>query len=210
MTKKPKSQYGTTHIAQKDYNCNWCARLIEKGTEYYCAQSNAQYHLECWEARQQGKDSAYIAERERNHDPTRTLAYWFVTEFLGEKFSWNLHKRYLAEAKFYVNPTKPDPVTKEPQRRFTPKQIMGCLNAMRSDYFGTPILNIRTIHAVAWKNRTGRTFLEDWLEIPAIPPTYQTMALQDWINQYGDRAVEQKVMTTGELEMLKAIAFPQP
>ena len=203
MTKYPekwKPLYGVTRIAQKDHRCAWCPRLIEKGIEYYQATPNSRYHLECWKKK-------HVAHRDTNHNPVRRLAYWFVTEFLGEKFSWNLHKRYLAEAKFYVNP-KADPVTGEAQRCFTIKEIQDCLNAMKSGSFDTPMLNIRTIHAVAWKNRTGRTFLEDWLEIPAIPPTYQTMALRDWIAQYGDRAVEQEVMTTGELDMLKVIAFP--
>lgn len=207
--KKWKPQYGVTHVARKDYNCSWCGKIIEKDIEYYQESANMRYHLECWEAKNQGKASAYQKLRERNHDPVRTLAYWFVTEFLGEKFSWNLHKRYLAEAKFYTNP-KDDPITNEAQRSFTVKEIQDCLNAMRGGYFGTPLLNIRTIHAVTWKNRTGRTFLEAWLEIPVIPPAYQRMELQYWVNQYGDRAVEQEVITTEELEMLKVIAFPDP
>ena len=205
---KWKPQFKVTHIADKEHRCNWCPRSIEKGTEYYQDNMYARYHLECWEEHQKGKDNAYIAARERNHDPVRTLAYWFVTEFLKEKWSWNSHKRYLAEAKFFTNPDKPDPVTGEPQRCFTTEQIKGCLNAMKNGYFGAPILDIRTIHAVTLKNRSGKTFLEDWLEIPALPPTYRTMELQDWINRYGDRAVEQEVMTAGELDMLKAIAFP--
>lgn len=205
---KWKPQHSVTRIARKDHNCNWCGGVIEKDTEYYQEHANTRYHLECWEAKKHTRDRAYIAARERNHDPVRSLAYWFVTEFLREKFSWNLHKRYLAEAKFYTKP-KMDTMTGEAQRCFTVKEIQGCLNAMRNGYFGTPILDIRTIHVVTWKNnRTGKTFLEDWLEIPPIPPTYQTMSLRNWIEQYGDRAVEQEVMTAGELDMLKAIAFP--
>lgn len=207
MARKTKPQYKVTHKAQKDHHCAWCPRLIEKGTEYYQHTASTRYHLECWEERLQGKDRAYIAARERNHDPTRTLAYWFVTEFLGEKFSWQLHKKHLANAKSYVNPDKPDPITGEPQRRFTVKEIQDCLNAMKSGYFGKPMLNIRTISAVSWENR-GRTYLAAWLEIPPIPPTYRRMDLQNWINQHGDRAVAREAITENELETLKAVAFP--
>ena len=196
---KWKAPYGVTRIARKDHKCAWCPHIIEKGTKYYQATASNRYHLECWEKKR-------VAQRDRNHNPVRRLAYWFVTEFLEEQWSWNLHKRYLAEAKCFVNP-KRDPITKEAQRSFTVREITRCLNAMRSGYFGTPILDIRTIHAVTWGNhRTGKTFLEEWLEIPPLPPTYQTMALQDWINQHGGRAVEQEMITIGELEMLKAIA----
>lgn len=202
-----KPPYGVNRVAGKDHRCAWCPHLIEKGIEYYHAQPATRYHLECWEVRNRGKDMAYIATRERNHDPTKTLAYWFVTEFLGEKFSWQLHKKHLATAKRFVNPDKPDPMTGEAQRYFAVEEIKGCLNAMKSGHFGKPMLNIRTISAVSWKNM-GRTYLEAWLEIPPIPPTYQKMDLQNWIKQYGDRAVEQEAITAGELEMLRAVVFP--
>lgn len=196
---KRKAPYRVTRIARKDHKCAWCPRIIEKGAEYYQATMSSRYHLECWEKKR-------VAQRDSNHNPVRRLAYWFVTEFLKEKWSWNLHKRYLAEAKCYISP-KADPITGEAQRSFTVQEITQCLNAMRNGYFGTPILDIRTIHAVVWRNhRTGKTFLEEWLEIPPMPPTYQAMALQDWINQHGDRAVEQEVITARGLEMLKAIA----
>ncbi len=203
---KWKPLYGVTRTARKDHRCNWCPQLIEKGTKYHHAQPNTRYHLECWEARNKGRDTVYIAERERNNDPTRTLAYWFVTEFLGEKFSWQLHKAHLATAKRFVNPDKPDPITGEAQRHFTVEEMKGCLNAMKSGYFGKPI-DIRTISAVSWKNR-GRTYLKEWLEIPPIPPTYQRMDLKRWIEQYGDRAVEQEIISEDGLEGLRAVAFP--
>ncbi len=203
-----KPLYEVKRIARKDHNCTWCPRSIEKGTEYYQHTLTSRYHLECWDKRRTGKDRAYIATRERNNDPTRTLAYWFVTEFLRKTFSWQFHKVHLFTAKRFVNPDKLDPVTGEPQRHFTVKEIKGCLNAMKSGYFGKPMLNIRTISAVGWKNR-GRTYLEEWLEIPPIPPTYQKMDLERWINQFGDRAVRQEILSEDGLEGLKAIAFPE-
>ena len=139
--------------------------------------------------------------------PTQKLAIWFIEEFLGKEWSWQVHKRYLKEAKRFLNPSKEDPLTGEPQKTYPAQTIMGCLNAMRSGYFGTPILNIGTIHAVTWRNhRTGHSFLEDWLEIPPLPPMYERVEMKDWLDRYGDRAVELQSITEGELEMLRAIA----
>ena len=145
----------------------------------------------------------------KKFSPTQELAYWFVTEFLEEEWSWQIHGRYLKEAERFLNPKKVDPLTGEPQKSYSAQTIMGCLNAMRSGYFGTPILNIGTIHAVTWRNRkTGHSFLEDWLEIPLLPPTYRRMELGAWVDAYGERAVALQAITENELEMLKAVAFP--
>jgi len=206
---KHKAAYRVTRTARKNHWCNWCPKMIEAGTEYYHATPNTRYHLDCWKEHEAQKDRSYLATRERNHNPTRRLAYWFVTEFLGKQWSWNLHKGHLTRAKRLVNPN-PDPQTGERQRCFAVEDIQGCLTAMRDGHFGKPILDIRSASIVCWQNRkTGNTFLEDWLAIPPIPPLHQRMAVQDWITQHGDRAVEQRSISADSLETLKAMTeFP--
>ena len=154
------------------------------------------------------QDTLVSKEREmgKKFSDTEKLAYWFVTEVLNQTWSYNTHKRFLREAKTYINPKK-DPLTEEPQKAYTVEEIKQCLNAMKTGYFGKPV-EVTSIHQIVWTNRnTGNTFIEDWLLVPNLPPLYQKMELKDWLDRHGRKAVNQELITQGEYEELLSYAF---
>jgi hypothetical protein len=104
---------------------------------------------------------------------TEKLVLWFVREFLQRDFSYNTDRRFLKEASFYVNP-KTDKFGNE-QKKYSVEQVKGCLLHMRA--LGKKPLN--SIHCIAWANREGKTYLEEYCEQP-LPPLYMTMEVEQW------------------------------
>lgn len=115
----------------------------------------------------------------RKLSDTQKLAIRFVTEFLGRKFSYNTDRRFLAEAAYYLSP-KADPLTGEDQRKFTIDEVWGCLLDMRS----AGIERINSIHAIAWTNKNGKTYLEAYVEPEPMPPLYMKGEVARWTKKY--------------------------
>lgn len=116
----------------------------------------------------------------RKLSDTERLAIDFVTEFLGRPFSYNLDRRWLSEAKYYLNP-RPDKLTGNEQRKFTYDEVWGCLQWMKR--IG---IEVKSIHCIAWTHyETGKTYLEEYCEPPPPPPIYMKLERADWEKQYG-------------------------
>jgi len=111
---------------------------------------------------------------------TFQLAYWFVTDYLGQTWSHNIHLRHLANAKSLLNP-KVDPNLGVKPKCFTQDEIKKCLLEMRR----LGVENINTIRAVTWTDRTGKSYIEKFTEPEPMPPIYQTMEVQRWKERYG-------------------------
>ena len=118
---------------------------------------------------------------------TQKLAMKFVTGFLGKKFSYNTDRRFLREAAYYLNP-KPDPLTGEDQRKFTLDEVWGCLLDMKS----AGIERINSIHAVAWTNKDGKTYLESYCEPEPMPPLYMKEEVAMWAKRHRERQLPAK------------------
>ena len=118
----------------------------------------------------------------RNPNPVFELAYWFVTEFLGQEWSRNIHLMHLSHAKQFLNPKK-DPDTGKAQTRFTPEQIKGCLKSMRMQ----GVRNINTLRSITWVDKGGKSYLQKYLEPEPPPPLYMAMEREVWECRQAER-----------------------
>lgn len=112
---------------------------------------------------------------------TEKLALRFVQEFLGREFNYVTDRRYLGEAKRFVNPTRRCPVTNQKQRKYTIEQVLGCLRYMKTS-LRKPL---NSINCVTWVTKSGRSYLEEYCEPEPPPPIYMKLERKQWEERCG-------------------------
>ena len=85
---------------------------------------------------------------------TQKLAYWFVTDILGESFDYRKHGRHLKDAKRLINPDE-DVVALDPA------MVKGCILAMKAGMFDFDGV-IQSMWPINYGNDDG-TYYEQFL-----------------------------------------------
>jgi hypothetical protein len=107
-----------------------------------------------------------------------------VSEFQNRSFDYRADGRYLRDAKRLLNPD-PDPETGEIPQKFSMKDVKECFIALRDGTHpglkGKKLASIN-FYTLFWGDPP---YLMQWVEIPTMPPVYDTLAHKKWIQKYG-------------------------